>query len=286
VDDDFLRARTTDGQTFVYREVGTGPLVVLFHGFPDTPHSWAGIADRLSAAGYRTVAPWLRGYHPETLVAGRRYDALTIGDDALRFLDAIGEQSAVLVGHDWGASMIYGAASLAPDRTRAIVPIAVPHTSIVRPSPRLAWAVRHFVALRMPWAERAVARGDFAYVDTLYRRWAPGWSGPERDASIRRVKACFADPASLTAAVDYYRAVSPRLPASIEKPPAVPGLVVGGTDDIFDPALITRTAELLAEPSDSLLVPGAGHWPHRQDETGFTDALVAFLAKLEVGGGD
>lgn len=280
-DDDFQRVATDDGQTFVLRDRGSGPLVVLIHGFPDTPHTWDGIAARLNDAGYRTVAPWLRGYHPDTIVAGRGYDALAIGNDPIRLLDALGEQSGVLVGHDWGASTVYGAANLAPERVRAIVPIAIPHPSLLKMSPKVAWDVRHFAALRLPWAERSTARQDFKYVDTLYRRWSPNWSGPVRDMCVTNVKACFAEPSSLHAALEWYCALSLKPPKVLARPPQVRGLVVGGTADISPPELFVRTAEALPQPSVSFIVEGAGHWPHREGEDQFVDALLAFLRTVE-----
>src|SRR3954469_3509643 len=69
---EFERA-SADGQTFVYSDSGEGPLVVLLHGFPDLPQGWADAAAVLNGAGYRTVVPYLRGYHPDTIVAGRDY---------------------------------------------------------------------------------------------------------------------------------------------------------------------------------------------------------------------
>ena len=70
---------TAHGQRFVFTDSGSGPLVVLFHGFPDTPNGWADTAQALNAAGYRTVVPYLRGYHPDTIVPGRRYGGAEIG---------------------------------------------------------------------------------------------------------------------------------------------------------------------------------------------------------------
>src|SRR5690349_22369163 len=115
------------GQRFVFADSGSGPLVVLFHGFPDTPHGWADTAAALNTAGYRTVVPYLRGYHPDTIVLGRRYGLSEIGEDAIRLLDALGEEPAVLVGHDWGAAVTYRAATLAPERIRAVCAVAIPH---------------------------------------------------------------------------------------------------------------------------------------------------------------
>ncbi len=75
----------------------------------------------LNGAGYRTIVPYLRGYHPDTIVPGRGYTGQEIGDDAIRLLDALGLDSAVLVGHDWGSAVVFGAAAQAPERVRALV---------------------------------------------------------------------------------------------------------------------------------------------------------------------
>jgi pimeloyl-ACP methyl ester carboxylesterase len=279
--DQWTRVAADDGRVFVFAESGQGPLIVLIHGFPDTPNGWEGIAAGLADAGCRVVRPWLRGYHPDTIVEGRPYDAVTIASDPIAFLDALGERDAILVGHDWGASIVYGAATLHPDRVRAIVPIAIPHPSLLPRDPSTLWAARHFLSLKMPWAESAVRRNDFAYLDTLYRRWAPNWVGEARDRSLADVKSAFADQRSLSGALDYYRALSMRPAPELARPPAIRGLVVGGTTDILDPELYERTAGLLGAGSDSLIVEGAGHWPHREGEDAFLAGLIQFAGKVD-----
>ncbi|MDT4919293.1 MAG: hypothetical protein QOI15_195, partial [Pseudonocardiales bacterium] len=262
----------------VFAESGVGPAVVFLHGFPDTPHGWDHIAEAVSAAGYRTIRPWLRGYHPDTLVAGRGYDALTTAHDPVLLLDALGIDRAVLVGHDWGAGITYGASSVAPERFRAIVPIAIPHPSLLPRDPRTLWGARHFAGFKMPWAEAMTRRSNFAYLDSLYRRWAPNWSGPVRDECLRNVKECFREPSSLTAAIDYYRALSPKAPRELARPADVRALVVGGTDDIVPTALFAKTAERMGDGSESLVIERAGHWPHREGEDEFIAGLIGFLA--------
>ena len=276
--DEWARVEADDGQGFVFAESGQGPLVVLIHGFPDTPHGWERISDRLVEAGFRAVRPWLRGYHPDTIVDGRPYDLVTIGSDPIRLLDALGERDAILVGHDWGAVIAYAAATLHPDRVRAIVPVALPHPNLLPRSPATMWAARHFFVLNLPWAERLMRRNDFAYLDTLYRRWAPQWEGPDRDACIARAGEAFADPRSLRGALDYYRALSPRLAPELTRPIPVPGLVVADTNGI--PLEIwERTEALLGDGSETLVLPGTGHWPHREAEDAFLERLLEFAGR-------
>jgi pimeloyl-ACP methyl ester carboxylesterase len=265
------------GQRFVFSDSGEGSLVVLFHGFPDTPHGWDDTRDALVGAGYRVVVPFLRGYHPDTILPERRYRGKEIGEDALRLLDALGAENAVLVGHDWGASIAYRAAALAPQRVRALVGVAIPHPRMLTPSLGLLWRARHFVTLSLPSGKSLARRRDFAYIDTLMRRWAPGWSGEQRDASLAEVKRCFADPRVLDAALTYYRDASRRDELGELSPPA---LVVGGTRDLIDVQAFTRSPEAFAGPCDVLICEGAGHWPHREARELFHPKLLAFLGPL------
>jgi pimeloyl-ACP methyl ester carboxylesterase len=272
-----FRTAEAAGQRFVFADSGEGAPVVLFHGFPDTPAGWAPTAEMLSAAGYRAIVPFLRGYHPDTIVLGRGSGSREIGEDAIRLLDALGLDRAVLVGHDWGSAVVFAAAALAPERLRALVSVAIPHPRKIDRSPALLWRARHFVTLRLPTGPWLARRNDFAYLDTLMRRWAPHWSSPEREETLAEVKRCFADPAVLYAALGYYRDARPGgEPGTL----SMPALIVGGTTDIIEPSAFTRSAELLAGPHEIVIADGAGHWPHREAPDLFHERLLAFLGTL------
>jgi pimeloyl-ACP methyl ester carboxylesterase len=264
-------------QRFVYTDSGEGPLVVLFHGFPDTPQGWSGTRDALNNAGYRTVVPYLRGYHPDTIVSGRGYGPSEIAEDAVRLLDAIGADQAVLVGHDWGASVVYRAAALAPKRVRGICAVAIPHPRLLGRSLGLLWRGRHFLTLRLPSGPWLARRRDFAYLDTLMRRWAPNWSGAVRDGTLADVKRCFANPRLLDAALGYYRDASLGADLAVLSQPA---LIVGGTTDIIAAEAFTRSSEAFEGHCEVLIAEGAGHWPHREAAELFDQRLRAFLAGL------
>lgn len=275
-----FRTISSGGRRHVVSQAGDGADIVLVHGFPDTPYSWSEIEAALVGAGWRVTVPWLRGYHEETIVAGRRYDPETLGRDALELLDAIDVPRAVFVGHDWGALLAYVAATLAPDRVRAIVTSAIPHPSLLRRTPAALWATRHFLALKLPWAARTCRRNDFAYLGELYERWAPSWSGPERDESLRHAKQALSSQATLEGAIAYYRDLPLGGAPVIARVPAVPGLVIGGTSGLADAELFTRTAELLAPPSRALIVEGSGHWPHREHAAVVVPELLRFVAQF------
>jgi len=157
-----FKTASAHGQTFRFCDSGEGPPVVLIHGFPDTPMGWEDTRLALNAAGFRTIVPYLRGYHPETIVAGRSYGGDEIGEDAIRLLDALDLERAVLVGHDWGASVVYRAAAMAPERVRGICAVAIPHLRLLGRSPSLLWRGRHFITLALPtgpWLARRASHG-------------------------------------------------------------------------------------------------------------------------------
>jgi len=276
-----FRTIGTERQRFVVSQSGSGPDVVLLHGFPDTPYAYSSLSERLVAAGFRVSVPWLRGYHPDTIVAGRPYDAVTIGRDVIALLDAIDVQRAVVVGHDWGALETYVAATLEPERVRAIVTFAIPHPSLLKRTPAALWAFRHFFALKLPWAARSTQHGNFAYIDELYSRWAPNWSGAVRQSCIDHAKQALSSQATLQGAIDYYRAIPlGSRPSLLGQPPRVPGLIIGGTADLIATELFDQTAALLPAPSRSLIVDGAGHWPQLEGAATVEPAVVEFLQTL------
>ena len=109
-------------------EAGKGPLVVLLHGFPESWYSWRHQLDALATAGYHAVAPDLRGYgqtdQPQALEA---YDIFQLTGDVVGLVNALGERSAVIVGHDWGAWITSYAALFRPDLFRAVALLSVPY---------------------------------------------------------------------------------------------------------------------------------------------------------------
>jgi pimeloyl-ACP methyl ester carboxylesterase len=110
-------------------EQGAGPLVLLLHGFPELWYSWRHQLAALADAGYHAVAPDQRGYgqteRPEGIA---RYTQLHLVGDVIGLLDALGEEQAVVVGHDWGAPVAYNTGLLRPDRVRGVILLSVPYT--------------------------------------------------------------------------------------------------------------------------------------------------------------
>lgn len=269
-----------NGLRFAYLEAGRGPLALLLHGFPDTPHGWAELIPALCDAGYRVVAPFTRGYAP-TQVPDTRVTVLEeLAEDALALIEVLGHESAVVVGHDWGAATAYLATAMNPARVDKLLTVGIPHPAVLRPSLGLLWSARHFIGLRLPGALWRMRRNDFAMVDALYRRWSPTWEfAPEETAAV---KECYRNPESLDAALGYYRGAKPgRVPAPMREKIAVDTMVVAGLDDpalevgIYEEARRRFTGEY-----EVVALPG-GHFVHRESPTEFVEAAVRFLARDE-----
>ena len=127
----------TNGIRMHLAEQGTGPLVVLCHGFPESWYSWRHQLPALAAAGFHAVAPDMRGYgRTDSPEAIDQYTLLHLVGDIVGLLDALEAESAVIVGHDWGAPVAWHAALLRPDRFRAVVGLSVPYRprGTVRPT--------------------------------------------------------------------------------------------------------------------------------------------------------
>src|SRR5262245_27936221 len=160
------RRIVTPNVTFEAFDEGHGPLVLCLHGFPDQPLTFRHQIPALVGAGYRVVAPYMRGYAPTSQPADGRFDGMALGQDVVALLDALDVEQAVVFGHDWGAGTTYFAALLAPTRLKKIVTAAVPYgPQFVRAftgSPaqiRRSWYMFFF---QSALAEVALRHDDFA----------------------------------------------------------------------------------------------------------------------------
>jgi len=266
-----------NGLQFAYLEQGSGPLVLLVHGFPDSAHTWDRVMPAVAAAGYRAVAPFTRGYTPTEIPADGAYDSESLARDLLGLIDALGEgKPAVLVGHDWGASAAYSAAALAPEKIRLLVTMAIPHPGAITPTPKLVWTLRHFIPLRTKNAAAKVMANDFTYVDELYRRWSPGWKDIPA-AETTRVKEIFKQPGACAAACGYYRAQGLVRSVPSHKPQiTVPTVAFAGTTDNIEPRVYEKARHKFTASYEVVQVPG-GHFMHREHPDLFSTELVRVL---------
>ncbi|MFW6051723.1 MAG: alpha/beta fold hydrolase [Myxococcota bacterium] len=265
-----------------YLSEGEGPLVLLLHGFPDTAHSWDATRPGLGEAGYRAVAPFLRGYPPSGAAPDGRYDVDALGADVLGLIDALGGGPAVVVGHDWGAAAAMSAAAQRPSVVRLLVTVGIPHPRAIRPTLGFAWRTRHFVRLKMPGAARALRAKGGRMVDDLVRRWSPAWDFPPEATAA--AKACFAQPGAAEAAVAYYRQMGPKPPKSLVAPVQVDTVAFAGETDgaIVDIGTYERARRHHQAAYDVIRLPG-GHFMHREHPELFNEKLLEVLRR-RVGG--
>lgn len=267
----------------------SAPLVLCAHGFPDHAPTFTGLADALVAAGYRVVAPWMRGYAPSVLEGPYGPDA--IARDVLAMAEALSPAApAYLVGHDWGASAVYGAAALAPARFAAMCTLAVPHPlafvrAITRSSEqrRKSWYMAFF---QIPFvAERRVKKDHFAFIDRLYRDWSPGYAADP--GYMEELKDCLAR--SMPRPIEYYRAtfrVTPgkmwalrhdfRALAKIR----VPTLYLHGQEDgCIGPEVADGQERFFRGEFASATVPRSGHFLHLEAPAEVSTRIVDWFAK-------
>ncbi|TJY65135.1 alpha/beta hydrolase [Sinimarinibacterium sp. CAU 1509] len=269
-----------------YLEHGQGPLVLCLHGFPDTAYSFVPVMQRIAAAGYRVVAPFMPGYAPSGLARDGDYRITTIAQDMLHLIDALGERRALLVGHDWGAIATYFAATMDPQRVPAVVTGAIPHLHhfLLRPTLQQLNRSRYIAYFQLRGIpERRIVADDFAWLLQLIRRWSPSWAFTEAD--LEPLKATLSQPAHLAAALAYYRAL-PGLLASrlnwslIRQPLPVPAKVIYGSEDgCMGAELFADQTYCFGADYEPVRFEGAGHFMQCEQPERFANEVLAFLAQ-------
>src|SRR4051794_39084349 len=281
-----------DGIEFAYLACGDdGPLAICLHGFPDSAWTWRHLLPELAGAGFRAVAPWLRGFAPTGLdPAGRYQNGASVADVVALHAALAGDASAVLVGHDWGARIATGAAVMAPDRFRAVVTSAVPPSGAVAQG-FLTYAQLHrswyMFFFQSPLADLVVGMNDLEFIDRLWENWSPGYDASD---DLPHVKDALRDPAHLTAALGYYRATLnaaehtvPELQAEEDAcsgTPVQPHLYLHGVDDGCMGIEVAKLAEPLMQGGHQRIefIEGAGHFLHLEQPKLHNDLVMEFLS--------
>ncbi len=199
-----------------YVEAGEGPLVVLLHGFPQFWYMWRFQIPALAEAGFRVVAPDMRGYNLSDKPRGvSSYRVELLARDVERLIVACREESAAVVGHDWGALVAWMTAMIYPGRIERLGILNVPHPErfargLLQPRQLLRSSYMFFFQIpRLP--EKVLAAGDFAPLRHALRD-EPVRPGAFTDEDIELYAEALARPGALTAALNYYRALFRRNP--------------------------------------------------------------------------
>ena len=261
-------------------DAGEGPAVVLLHGFPDRATLWRPQIEALVAAGYRVIAPDLRGFgdsdRPDDVASYRLHRTVA---DVLALLDERGVEQAAVAGHDFG-SVVGWALAIRSERVTRYAALAVGHPEAFRAAGleqrALSWYMLWF---RFPGvAEEVLPADDWA----LLRRWL------HRDADDELVRTQIADlarPGALTAGLNWYRAMIDPTTFTDETPLGLPRLTIpvlgmlGTADVALGEAQMTGSARYLDGPFTYVPVPGADHWFPVRNATTVTEQLLAFLVR-------
>jgi pimeloyl-ACP methyl ester carboxylesterase len=279
---------------FHFLEAGEGPLALCLHGFPDSPWTYRYLLPRLAEAGYRAVAPFMRGYAPTEIPADGRYETKMLAADVNSLHAALGDGSdAVLIAHDWGSVAAFGALAAEPQRwRRAVIGNVPPFAVFSQVAFRYAQIKRsfYFWFFQMAIAESIVAANDLAFIDGLWSDWSPGY---DATYDLGRVKECLRNPANLRAAMGYYRALfnparfgSPEgmeeQNAALGRPVPQPTLYLHGTNDgciALDAETMKAVPAFLGPGSEVERVEGVGHFFLVEKPTEMNERILRFLGK-------
>jgi len=310
----------TNGIRIHVAEQGTGPLVILCHGFPECWYSWRHQLRALADAGFHAVALDLRGYgrsdRPEEV---EKYTVLHHVGDMVGLLDAFGVKQAVIAGHDVGAAVAWQAALLRPDRFRGVIVLgppfrprafggSVPPTTLM---PRNENAVFYQLFLQTPEAEAALGRDlrrTFrSQFYSLSGDMPPSAGGGFAAGMVPRKGFSLTDPASLPAWVtesdiDIYVAEFGRsgfrgllswwrnidrgwdLMAAFDGATVtVPALYIVGDRDMLVVVFqqaIARQSTLVPKLRPAIMLPGCGHWTQQERVPEVNAAMIDFLRQL------
>lgn len=278
-----------NGLDFPVLEAGDGPLVLCLHGFPDHARSWTDLIERLAKEGYRAVAPAMRGYWPDGRAPNGCYQSWATGGDAVALIEALGSETAIVIGHDWGAAAAYAAANLAPERIDKLVTMAVPYGPQIRAAfmldgdqQRRSWYMFFF---QTPMAVMAASANDFAFIDRLWAEWSPGYVLPDADRVA--LKAMFAQPGVLEETLGYYRQlfggpeVKPEwaeAAAKLGDPISMPSLYLHGRNDgCMGVGLLDGMENQFPAGLRKVVIEDAGHFLQLEQPERVAEEIIGFL---------
>jgi pimeloyl-ACP methyl ester carboxylesterase len=275
-----------NGVRLHYVEAGSGPLVVLLHGFPEFWYSWHAQIPALVDAGFHVVALDMRGYNLSEKPAGwRSYDGQLLAGDIAALIRYFGVERAHLVGHDWGAAVAYMTAALHPEVIDRLAILNVPHPA------RMLAGLRTLRQLRKSWymfffqlpaiPERLIAANDFRVGRRVLRLESPTAFS---DEDIERCVEAWKQPGALTGMINYYRAALRQTPGRAlarMRPIEAPVLVIWGERD---GALGSELAEPEARWVPNVRVeriPHASHFVQHDAPEQVNELLSEFLTATE-----
>jgi pimeloyl-ACP methyl ester carboxylesterase len=277
------------------RAEGSGPLVVLAHGFPDLALTWRLQVPALVEAGYRVVTPDMRGFGGSARPPGvGSYRADRVGADLIGLLDHEGVQRAHLVGHDWGAAVVWPLGLTHPGRLLSLTGLSVPHTPPAPAPPTEIFRRRigaDFYMLRFQ-DEEAPARLERDVERSLLRLFGGRLDAPGPDAVLERpswlpaeVLGTYVEAferTGFTSALSYYRNLDANWELATARPEQTieaPAMFLTGTEDPVATFMHGGAADPAFRQLDVQRLDGAGHWVHQEQPEQVNALLLAHLER-------
>jgi pimeloyl-ACP methyl ester carboxylesterase len=280
-------------------EAGSGPLVVLCHGFPELGYSWRHQLAPLAAAGYRVAIPDMLGFgassRPDDV---RAYDAESVSQRLLALVEALGEREATFVGHDWGAGIAWYLAHAHPERVSAVVGMSVPFAPPAPAPPTEIFRRRlgedfYIVWFQEPGVAEAALGADVRRTLTTPRVWTAAWAA-DTDEHPRLPQ--WMDEADLAVYVDaysatgfsgglgYYRNIDRNWELATalgDRRVDVPAMFLTGSRDPVARFMPTEPMRAwLTDLRAEHVIEGAGHWVQQQSPGDVNAALIEFLGSV------
>jgi pimeloyl-ACP methyl ester carboxylesterase len=294
------RSVSANGTRFHVAASGDGPLVLLLHGFPEFWWTWRHQLASLSAAGFRAVAPDLRGYGGSDKPP-RGYDLITAAADAAGLIRALGEANAVVVGHAWGGLVAWTLATYFPKSVRRLAIVSMTHPLQMRaavlssplgvgaPLRLTGRGTGYPLAFQLPLLpERQLVKDGASLVESLLSSWSsPGWPDADTARTYRRAMRI---PSVAHSALEYHRwfvrsTLRPdgfRYARHMRSPVAAPTLQLHGSADPCVPSGAARGAGRYVDaPYRWKILDGAGHFPHEERPGLFDAELLGWLTDPE-----
>ena len=262
-----------------YVEAGDGPLVLLLHGFPEFWYGWRQQIAPLVKAGFRVVAPDLRGYNLSSKPDGYAdYTADKLAGDIRGLIRELGAESAMVIGHDWGGTVAWTLAMNHPEVVDRLAILNAAHPRRLNEglrNPRQllrTWYFFYFQTPKLP--ERRARRRHWRFFKRFLRDARPPYTAEEID----RYNEAWSQPGAAKAIIDYYRAAV-RLGSKQEiRPVTAPTMVIWGQGDRYlGPKLAEPHHEDVPNLDRVERLPKASHWVHHDEAERVNELLVEFL---------
>jgi pimeloyl-ACP methyl ester carboxylesterase len=272
----------TNGIRMHYVTWGSGPLIVLLHGFPEFWYSWRYQIPFLAEHGYTVVAPDLRGYN-ETDKPQTGYDVGTLTRDIAGLIKGLGQQKAIIVGHDWGGALAWAFAAAYPHMTERLIVMNAPHPQAMMREFRTLSQLRkswYIFFFQLPWLpEYILLRNNANEIGRMLRGAAFQKSVFPREVTAKFQQA-MSKPGAMTAALNYYRQVFRRRPVSSNDPRAritAPTLLIWGEQDIALGIGLTKGLEQWVGDLQIRYIPDSGHWVQQEQPEKVNQYILEFL---------